>query len=254
MADVPTVPEVQAGLPVVLVHGIRTSSTMWRAQVASLEAAGRRVVAVDLPGHGTRLGEPFTLDACDAVIAEAVDDLGGEVLLVGLSLGGFLSVEFADKHPDAVRGLVAAGCCTDPRVPLRAAWARLSRWIERTPDSGARLNAFVVRAALSPQAQDDIAAGGFALRVMSEALDAVGGLDPLGSLPRSRCPVWLVNGALDHFRTQQAAFRRAAERSGQPVRTVVVPRARHLVSLDAPVAFTRVVLEALEAVDPSARL
>lgn len=236
-----------------LVHGIRTSSSMWRAQVAALEAAGRRVQAVDLPGHGTRLGTRFTLDACDEVIAEAVADLGGEVLLVGLSLGGFLSVEFADRHPGAVRGLVAAGCCTDPRVPLRAAWARLARWIERTPDSGERLNAFVVRAALSPQAQEDIAAGGFALRVMSEALDAVGGLDPLASLPRSQAPVWLVNGALDHFRTQQAAFRRAALSSGQPVQTVVVPRARHLVSLDAPVAFSRVVLEALDALDPTPR-
>lgn len=238
-------------LPVVLVHGIRTSSTMWRAQVEALAAAGRTVRAVDLPGHGSRLGTPFTLDACDEVIADAVEELGGEVLLVGLSLGGYLSAAFAARHPEAVRGLVAAACCTDPRLPVRAAWSRIARWIEESPDSGERLNALAVRAALSPQGQEDIGAGGFALRVMSEALDAVGGLDPLADLETARCPVWIVNGALDHFRTQQAAFRSAALRSGQPVRTVVVPRARHLVSLDAPVAFSRVVLEALDTVDPA---
>ena len=35
--------------PVVLLHGARASRTMWRAQVAALEDAGRTVVAVDLP-------------------------------------------------------------------------------------------------------------------------------------------------------------------------------------------------------------
>lgn len=250
MTEIPPGP----ALPVVLVHGIRTSSTMWRAQQRALEAAGRTVRAVDLPGHGARLGEPFTVAGCEQAVVEAIDDVGGEALLVGLSLGGYLSIEVAARNPDKVRGLVAAGCCTDPRVPLRAAWTHLARWIERTPGSGAGLNAFMVRAALSPQAQTDIAAGGFALRVMSEALEAVGVLDPISALERSACPVWVVNGALDHFRTQERSYVRAARRSGQPVRHVVVPRARHLVSLDAPVAFSRVLLEALEVVDPQSVL
>ena len=43
---------------VVLVHGLRTSATMWRRQVAALERRGIDAVAVDLPGHGTRMHEP----------------------------------------------------------------------------------------------------------------------------------------------------------------------------------------------------
>jgi len=49
---------------VVLVHGVRTSRTMWRAQEESLRAAGHRVVAVDLPGHCKSEGEaPASVEA-----------------------------------------------------------------------------------------------------------------------------------------------------------------------------------------------
>lgn len=244
-----TTPTGDAVLPVLLVHGIRTSRTMWRAQVEALEEAGRRVVAVDLPGHGTRMGEEFTLAAAREVIADGVEELGGRVLLVGLSLGGLLAVDYAARHPDQVAGLVAAACSTSPQVRLRAGWAEVSRWIERTPGSGAQLNAFVVRTFLSPQGALDIGAGGFALTVMSQALREVAELDPESDLAAARYPVWLVNGRFDHFRMQEARMLRAARSSGRPVRHVVVPHARHLVSLDAPVAFARVLFEALDAVD-----
>ena len=237
-----------AALPVLLVHGIRTSSTMWRAQLHALSAAGIEVQAVDLPGHGAYLGEPFSLAGARATIADAVDQLGGRVLLVGLSLGGYLAVDFTARHPTQVAGLVAAACSTSPQVRLRAAWAELSRWIERSPDSGAALNAAVVRATLNPQAAQDVGAGGFALTVMAHALGEIAELDPIADLARLRCPVWVVNGRLDHFRSQEGRMLAAARSSGQPVHHVVVPRAKHLVSLDAPVAFTRVLLEAWDAV------
>ena len=57
---------------VVLVHGIRTSATMWRAQVQHLTDRGNPVYAVDLPGHGSRMAEAFTLDGAFATIDEAV--------------------------------------------------------------------------------------------------------------------------------------------------------------------------------------
>ena len=53
---------------VVLVHGIRTSATMWRAQVEHLTARGNPVIAVDLPGHGSRMSEEFTLETAFGTI------------------------------------------------------------------------------------------------------------------------------------------------------------------------------------------
>jgi len=73
----------RGAVPVLLAHGARTSRTMWRRQVGVLEGAGIATLAVDLPGHGARTGERFTLDAGVAAIHDGVEALGGQALVVG---------------------------------------------------------------------------------------------------------------------------------------------------------------------------
>lgn len=231
-------------LPVVLLHGSRTSATMWRRQVDALHAAGATVVAPDLPGHGSRRDVPFGLDDAVATVGDAVDSVGGRALVVGLSLGGYVGIEHRARRPEQCAGLVAASCCTSPDTPLRAAWLHLARWIERWPDSGAWLNDTFVRGMLDDASVRDLAAGGFALDAMGDVLVEVGALDTRRALAAADSPVRLVNGQWDHFRGHERSMLAAARSSGADARLVIVPRARHLVSLDAPVAFSRAVLEA----------
>lgn len=238
--------------PVVLVHGSRTSRSMWRAQLDALRRAGVDALAVDLPGHGARRGEAFTLDGAVEAVVDGVDAVGGRALVVGLSLGGYVAIETRARHPERVVGLVAAACSTPPATRLRGGWLLLARGIERLPDGGAGLNQALVDRALTPQAAADLAAGGFALDVMSAILREVGAVDPVVALAAAGTPVWLVNGRWDHFRLGERAFAEASRRGGAPVRLVVVPGARHLVSLDAPVAFNRVLLDAHRTVAQAA--
>lgn len=240
-------------VPVVLVHGSRTSATMWRRQLEALGRAGVPAVATDLPGHGSRRGEPFTLDGAVAAVRRDVDALGGRALVSGLSLGGYVAIEHRARHPEQSVGLVAAACCTVTSSVLRPAWLSLARWIEGWPDHGARLNDTFVRLALDAEGAGDLAAGGFALTAMAQVLHELGPTDTLGALAAARSPVWFVNGRYDHFRTQERAFVAAARAGGADARLVVVPHARHLVSLDAPVAFSRVLLEAAAAVGGNER-
>jgi pimeloyl-ACP methyl ester carboxylesterase len=231
-------------VPVVLVHGLRTSRTMWRAQVEALRAYGVRALAVDLPGHGARRGERFTLDGAVDAVADGVDAVGGRALVVGLSLGGYVGIAHAARRPEQVAGLVAAACSTRPLVALVDGWALLARGIARLPDAGAGLNQGMVDRVLPPSAAADVAAGGFALDVMDDVLRAMRAATPVEDLARVEAPVWLVNGRYDHFRGEERRFLRAC-RDG---RLVVVPGATHLVSLTAPVGFTRAVLGAVDAV------
>ncbi len=231
--------------PVVLLHGARVSRTMWRPQLAALERAGRPAVAIDLPGHGTRIAERFTLAGATAAVEEAVDAVGGRAVVVGMSLGGYLGIHHAALRPDQVVGLLAGACCSVPDQPATAAWQLAVRGITRLPDGGAWLNQRLVDLALPPEGAAACAEGGFALAVMGDLLAEVRRIDVLADLARVRCPVWLVNGSLDHFRLQERAFLRAAPGA----RRVLVRGATHLSSVVRPVAFTRVLLEALDDLD-----
>ncbi|ROS31485.1 alpha/beta fold hydrolase [Cellulomonas sp. PhB150] len=233
-------------MPVVLVHGLRTSRTMWRFQVEALERAGHRAIAVDLPGHGTRVEEEFTLDGAVETVRSALD-VAGRALLVGLSLGGYTAITAAARHPEHVAGLVAASCSTRPAPVVLQTWGVAARGIGALPDRGARLNQGLVDRTLPAVGAADVGAGGYALDATVPVLRAMREARPLDDLARIEVPVWVVNGALDHFRGEERRFVGAC-RDG---RLVVVPRATHLVSVVQPVRFTRVLLEALDELERS---
>ncbi|PYG00684.1 Pimeloyl-ACP methyl ester carboxylesterase [Georgenia satyanarayanai] len=235
-----------AAVTVLLVHGIRASRTMWRPQLAALEEAGVAALAPDLPGHGERAGETFTLDGARAAVEEAARSAGGAVVVVGLSLGGYLTLHWAARTEQRVVGVLAAGCSTRPRGPGLAAYRRVAALIARLPDGGRRLNDTLARVALPPAALADLHEGGMELGVMDAALAAVGGLDPIADLRAIDAPVRLVNGRWDHFRTEERRFL-AACRDG---RLDIVPGATHLVSLVRPAEFNRIVLDLVEEVAP----
>ncbi len=234
---------------VVLVHGIRTSASMWRRQLNAFARHDIEAVAVDLPGHGARMDDPFSLDDAMRVIDEAIGTRSaGDLtprLLVGLSLGGYLAIEYAATHPGRIDGLVAASCGTRPRGPGLAGYRRLAELIGRLPDRGRAMNDLMAQLFLTPEAVADVIGGGVALEVMSPALGVVGELDPEAALRRIDVPVWFVNGRFDHFRLEERRMLRAA----RDARLVVVPGATHLVSLARPEDFTAAVLGAVAELD-----
>ncbi len=233
---------------IVLVHGLRTSASMWRRQLEALERLDIEAVAIDLPGHGRHMSEDFSIEAAMAAIDAGMPTVGSDepqrrppVLLVGLSLGGYLAIEYAARHPGRFDGLVAASCGTRPRGVGLAGYRALAAAIGRLPDRGRALNDLMARAFLPAAAVEDVIAGGVALDVMAPVLRAVGELDPEASLARVDAPVWLVNGRFDHFRIDE----RRMLRSLRDGRLIVVPGATHLVSLSRPDAFTAVLVGAV---------
>lgn len=95
------------GEPLVLLHGFCGSKDYW-ARVIPLLAEDFRVIAADLPGHGESglpEGEP-SIEKMAEAIKGAIDELElDKVSLFGHSLGGYVTLAFADAHEDKLKSI-----------------------------------------------------------------------------------------------------------------------------------------------------
>jgi pimeloyl-ACP methyl ester carboxylesterase len=87
----------------VFVHGGFHAAWCFSSTIAELDKLGHTGIAIDLPGHGSRLDEESTLDNRRDAVASVLQP--GDVL-VGHSGGGFDATLGADTHPDRVRHIV----------------------------------------------------------------------------------------------------------------------------------------------------
>jgi pimeloyl-ACP methyl ester carboxylesterase len=104
---------------VVLVHGARAHRHWWDAAVESgLGRGGRRVVAIDLSGHGDSDRRPeYSPEAWADEVLTAVDECaGGRAAVIGHSMGGLVAVVAAARRPDLVSALVLV----DTRIRISA--------------------------------------------------------------------------------------------------------------------------------------
>ena len=71
---------------------------------------GHDSIAIDLPGHGARSDEQFTLRGALDAIDQAVESCSAPPLLVGLSLGGYSSLAYAARNDGKIAGVMLSGC------------------------------------------------------------------------------------------------------------------------------------------------
>ena len=84
-------------MSIVLVHGVWVDGSSWSKVIPPLQNAGHKVIAVQLPLQ--------SLSDDVATVKRAIDLVGGPVILVGHSYGGFVITNAAYNNPN-VKGLV----------------------------------------------------------------------------------------------------------------------------------------------------
>lgn len=98
------------GTPLVLLHAFPFTREMWRFQYDGLTTQ-MRLVTPDLPGFGeSPLSKaPPGVDVMAQGVLDLLDRLGlDRVVLGGLSMGGYVTMEILRRRPDVVQGLVLA--------------------------------------------------------------------------------------------------------------------------------------------------
>jgi pimeloyl-ACP methyl ester carboxylesterase len=106
------------GIPVVFVHSLAGNASHWSSQLEHLRTE-RIAVAFDLRGHGLseapRSGDYSMHSLADDI--ESVANASGlqRFILVGHSLGGTVSIDYASRNPEKVAGLLLADPSGDAR-------------------------------------------------------------------------------------------------------------------------------------------
>ena len=140
------------GRPVLFVHGVGTSSYLWRNVIGLLDGE-RRCVAIDLPLHGhtpAAADQDFTLPGLARFVADCCDALGlTDFNMVANDTGGAVTQVFAAGHAERLHTLTLTNCeahnnvppsCSEPAVLLahmglaaRMAYARRGELVRDIP-------------------------------------------------------------------------------------------------------------------------
>lgn len=112
----------QSGPPILLIHGWPTSSFLWRNVAPHVaQGAGRRVIALDLPGFGLSdkpLNEAYSFRFFSKIIDGFLKELGiaGPIGLVVHDLGGPVGVYWACNNPERVERLALLNTLVYPEM------------------------------------------------------------------------------------------------------------------------------------------
>jgi pimeloyl-ACP methyl ester carboxylesterase len=94
------------GKTIVLLHGFTESSRIWNGFAAKFSKK-YRVIAIDLPGHGKSdcFAGIHTMELMADLVYKVLKKLRvGKCLMAGHSMGGYVTLEFASKHPGMLKG------------------------------------------------------------------------------------------------------------------------------------------------------
>ena len=223
---------------IVLVHGSVVTRKIWLPQLRAL-AADFRVIAPDLPAHGTLAGVPFSFPAAVDMLARLIDEeAGGRAIVAGLSLGGYVAIDLAARHPESVSGLVLSGCSLNFVGLLGLYLKGVSSLMRRGWLTQSRARAEQKTRRLFPAALADVAEAQLRDGVYPASLGAafaeLAGRDFTVSLRAYPGPCLILNGEHDRpCRRGEAAFVAASARG----RAQVVPGAGHACNLGNPDAY-----------------
>ncbi len=192
-----------AGRPLVLIHGVTASARIWWRIGPALATTGRRVVAVDLPGHGLTdnwqghhrfrdnaldLAAWFRAARLDLPDVQVVGHSWGAMTAAALPWAGIRPATLVLLDPPAVADAVMHGLASDPsEQPYRSVEAAIAALAAANPN----WTPTDVAAKAEAVTQLDVE-GARAVLLDNDPWD--GGLADLSDPAAHGVPAWIIRG------------------------------------------------------------
>lgn len=233
--------ESGSGRPLVLLHSTGFSSWQWRKVLPGL-ARSRRVLAVDLLGHGDSDSFSRHCSIIDhaKIVLEWMDAMGlGKPAICGNSIGGVICLALASDFSDRIGKVILVETPVREEAQWKAQWANSERYFS----SGAHPYEIVQSRFAEPTPElherwniDRSKAGA---RVMVDGLWAIRQFDALGALAKLQIPSFAIFGEKGPVRD---VWPRYIEKLGSSVVTIL-PGCGHFPMIDDPEAFATTVAQ-----------
>ena len=249
--------EVGSGPVLVLLHAFPLHRGLWRDVAGPLAADGWRVITPDLPGFGDATQPATSIDAMADDVASLLDRLDEHAAVIGgCSMGGYVSLAFAERYPHRVAALVLVD--TKASADGDDARANRERVAHQVTDAGSTqaLAAVMPESLLGPHTREHHR------QIVDWLRTAILAARPAGvaaaqramanrraqfeTLRRLTVPVLAIRGADDGVATaEDHAAMAAAAIDGLDV---TIPDAGHLLPIERPDAFVAQVCDFLRRV------
>jgi pimeloyl-ACP methyl ester carboxylesterase len=228
---------------VILIHGAGTDRTLWQLQTRNIAHGGRRVFALDMPGHGHSAGPALTTIADMAGWVTRFMDAAGIkcASVIGYSMGSLVALELAASHPDRVERVVLMGIADEmPVHPDLLAAAEANQAL------GPELIVFWglgAHARIGGHPHPGLWVSGVTETLLKHSKAGVLFADlascdvyegAYAAAAKVKCPVRLVLGAEDSMAPAKKGLKLGEAMTGAEVSSVVIPGAGHMMMLEQP--------------------
>ena len=223
---------------IIFLHGGTLNKNMWLPQIDDLKNEFH-TLTFDLPRHGENIMKPFTFESAVNSIAKFIEseNVRDKFTLVGLSLGGYVAIKYADKYPNQISGLVLSGCSAQytGMIKLLANIAVLSLSLtnQRIFERKQKKNLLKIT---SPDIVGSIFKNGLSLLGGKESMNEIIGKDFTNILSHINVPILLVNGENDRLNKR---YEHKYQEGNTNVSLKVINDCGHLCSLEKPHLFSQ---------------
>ncbi len=239
------------GQPLVLIHGLGSSTRDWEYQVPTF-ADNYQVITVDLRGHGQsdKPGGPYTMSLFASDLAGLLAGIGvAAAHVVGISLGGAVAFQFALDYPALVKTLTIVNSAPSLGGTLEQARQEIERRVGIVQQLGMRAMGQALSPNLFPKPEQAALRETFIERwaendpqAYIEATRSMLGWDVTGQLNSIACPTLVIAADRDYT---PVAVKEAYVALMPDARLVVIPDAHHAMPLEQPEKFNAALLDFL---------
>ena len=237
------------GMPLLLIAGLASDSQSWGSVVQDM-ARDFLVITPDNRGVGrsTQTGIDINIalmaDDCIALL-DSMEIAAAHIL--GHSMGGFVAIDCALRHPDRVSSLMLAGsagsCSHETSAILRGWAADLSAGTDAA-EWFSGIFPWLFTRAFMEDAPAVEAAVRFALdypypqcpEAFRKQVEAIADFDRAGQIAAIEIPTLIMHGAGDRLFSARKSIAGLAQIKG--ARSVVIEQAAHAIHLEQPAAFS----------------